>query len=75
VQTTNLMTASRWIKYLVSVGLGNGVYFALYPHLPAAARHQFNRVDVGILVDLWFCLLVYGLLELTSLVRRWRDRT
>jgi hypothetical protein len=69
------MTASRWIKYLLSVVLGNGIYFALYPHLPAGARHRFNQVDIGILVDLWFCLLVYGLLELASLVRRWRDRT
>jgi hypothetical protein len=64
-----MMTASRWVKYLLSVVLGNGLYFVLYPHLPAAARHQFNRVDLGIFVDLWFCLLVYGLLELVALLR------
>jgi len=54
----------KWIKCLVAVVLGQGLYFALYPHLPPAARHQPYRLDLGTLVDFWFCLLVFGLLEL-----------
>jgi hypothetical protein len=63
------MTISRWIKYLVSVLVGNAVYFFLARHVfPPAARHQFHRVDIGIFIDLWFCLVVYGLLELFILL-------
>ncbi len=69
------MTVSRWIKYVVAVVLGNALYFWLAGRfLPPAARHQWNRVDVGIFVDLWFCLLVYGLLELTTLIWKRRNK-
>lgn len=54
----------KWIKCLVAVLLGNALYFALYPHLPLTARHRSGRLDLGTVVDFWFCLLVYGLLEL-----------
>jgi hypothetical protein len=66
------MTASRWVKYLVSVVVGNILYFSFLPHLPPAARHHSNQPDVGIIVDLWFCLLVYGILELG--VTAWNRR-
>jgi hypothetical protein len=62
--------ATRWLKSLIAVLLGNGLYFALLPHLPPAARHQPMRLDLGVLVDLWFCLLVYGLLDLAQMVRK-----
>ena len=53
----------RWIKYLASVVLGNILYFKLCPFLPPAARHH-QVLDWGTLVDLWFCLFVYGNIEL-----------
>ena len=59
----------KWIKYLVAILMGNGLYFALYPHLPPAARHRPFRLDLGTLVDFWFCLLVYGILELAAFLR------
>jgi hypothetical protein len=65
-------TATRWLKSLIAVLLGNGLYFSLAPHLPAAARHQPMRLDLGILVDLWFCLVVYGVLDLAILLRKRR---
>jgi len=65
--------AARWIKSLIAVVVGNALYFSLSPHLPPAARHQPFQLDVGILVDLWFCLCVYGLLELAALLRRRRS--
>lgn len=65
-------TATRWLKSLIAVLLGNGLYFSLAPHLPAAARHHPLRLDLGILVDLWFCLVVYGVLDLAILLRKRR---
>ena len=63
-------TAQRWIKSLIAVLLGNGLYFSLAPYLPAAARHQPMRLDLGILVDFWFCLMVYGVLDLAQQLRQ-----
>ncbi|MGH9405751.1 MAG: hypothetical protein ACRD3D_07950 [Terriglobia bacterium] len=53
----------RWIKYLSAVVVGNILYFELSPFLPPRARHR-NLLDWGTFVDLWFCLLVYGVIEL-----------
>jgi hypothetical protein len=62
--------AARWIKSLVAVLVGNALYFSLAPYLPPAARHQPFRLDLGILVDLWFCLVVYGVLNTVAALRR-----
>ncbi len=65
--------SAKWLKYVVAILAGNAVYFALSPHLPPAARHRSWEVDLGTVVDFWFCLLIYGLIDLGSyLVRRRR---
>jgi len=56
--------SAKWFKFLAAILLGNALYFALSPHLPPAARHREWAVDLGTVADFWFCLLVYGLLEL-----------
>ncbi|MBI1941085.1 MAG: hypothetical protein HYS33_06225 [Acidobacteria bacterium] len=63
-------TTARWIKYLVAVVFGNALYFSLAPHLPPAARHEPFQIDLGVLVDFWLCLVVYGLIELAAYLRR-----
>jgi len=63
-------TRPNWLKFLIAVLLGNALYFAFSPHLPPAAQHQAWTVDLGTIVDFWFCLLVYGLLELGAFFRR-----
>ena len=63
-------TVGRWLKFLIAVLLGNGLYFTLSPYLPPAARHQMYRLDLGTVVDLWFCLFVYGLMELAGFLER-----
>jgi hypothetical protein len=63
------LTRAKWIKFLIAILLGNGLYFALSPYLPPAAQHHEWAVDLGTVVDFWFCLLVYGLLELGGLLR------
>jgi hypothetical protein len=62
----------RLLKSLIAVVAGNAAYFLLMPYMPAAARHQRNQLDLGLLVDFWFCLVAYGVLEL--ILRAYRRR-
>ena len=64
----------KWFKYLVAIILGNGLYFALNPYLPEAARHHTYKLDIGTLVDFWLCLVVYGLMELMTYLRKRGNR-
>lgn len=57
------------LQALVAIVLGNVAYFLLVPSLPAVARHHPLHVDLGMLIDFWFCLVVYGLIRTA---RRWR---
>jgi hypothetical protein len=60
----------RWVKYLIAIIAGNAVYFWLYPLLPPGAQHH-SLLDWGTFIDLWFCVFVYGIIELISfLIRR-----
>ena len=71
------ITRAKLLKFLVAILLGNAVYFILFPYLPLAAQHRSWQVDMGTIVDFWFCLLMYGLMELGAFVssRRARDGT
>jgi hypothetical protein len=61
----------RLLKQAVAVVVGSVLYFfALMPHLPLAGRHQPFRIDLGLLVNLWVCLVLYGIIE--WLDQRWR---
>jgi hypothetical protein len=59
----------NFIQALLAIVLGNVVYFVLMPSLPFAARHQPFRMDLGLIIDFWFCLVAYGLIRTA---RRWR---
>ena len=61
----------RLLKQLAAVVLGSLLYFfVLMPHLPPAARHEPFRLDWGLIVDAWLCLVVYGLIELSPRLRK-----
>lgn len=63
--------AKRWIKYLIAIVVGNVIYFSLESRLPPVAQHHPYHPDFGMFVDLWVCVVVYGLLELlVSLAKR-----
>ena len=64
------ITRAKLMKYLVAILLGNALYFALAPHLPPPAQHRTWGIDLGTIVDFWFCLLMYGVLELGSYLAR-----
>lgn len=60
-----MATEFRWPggfwRSLLSILLGNAIYFAALDWLPPAARHQPNQFDWGLVVDLWICVAIYGL--------------
>src|SRR3954470_9635211 len=53
---------------LLSVLLGNTVYFLLLPHLPAELRHEPPRLDLGLALDFILCLALW--LGFTAAARR-----
>jgi hypothetical protein len=64
----------RLTKQFIAVLAGSLLYFfVLMPHLPVAGRHQPERIDLGLLVDFWVCVVLYGIIELLD--RKWRHRT
>jgi hypothetical protein len=59
----------NFLQALLAIILGNVVYFALVPSLPVAARHRPTHIDLGMVIDFWLCLAIYGLIRTA---RRWR---
>ena len=57
------------LQALAAVVLGNVLYFVLAPSLPAVARHRPYHIDLGTVIDFWFCLVAYGLIRTA---RKWR---
>jgi len=53
---------------LCAIILGNLAYFFIGPrlHLP---RHRPFQMDWGLVVDFWFCVVVYGLIRSA---KRWK---
>jgi hypothetical protein len=61
----------RLLKQTIAIVAGNLVYFfVLTPHLPPAGRHRPDRLDLGLIVDFWVCVVLYGLIELVDRRRR-----
>jgi hypothetical protein len=57
----------RLIKQAIAVVAGNLLYFfVLMPYLPPAGRHRPDKLDLGLIVDFWVCVVVYGLVELVD---------
>ena len=54
------------LQSFIAVVAGNAVYFLLMPHLPPAARHDPTKLDIGVLVDFWFCLVFLGAIKTLS---------
>ena len=55
---------------LAAIVLGNTVYFGFYRYLPPAGRHVPYRIDWGLAIDFWVCLVFYGLLARVKWFRR-----
>jgi len=59
----------NFVQALAAIVLGNVAYFLLVPTLPPIARHHRFQVDLGTLIDFWFCLVAYGLIRTA---RKWK---
>jgi hypothetical protein len=55
--------ALNFVQSLAAVLLGNAAYLLLSPYLPPLARHTAYKMDVGVLVDFWFCVVAFGLIR------------
>jgi hypothetical protein len=62
----------NFVQSFAAVVAGNLVYFLLMPHLPPVARHVAPRLDLGVLVDFWFCLVALGVVKTLT---RWGQRS
>jgi hypothetical protein len=61
----NRAVLANLLKSLAAVVAGNAIYFlVIMPLLPPAGRHEIARIDLGLAIDLWVCLAVFGLIEL-----------
>jgi hypothetical protein len=73
LRVSNRCVLRRLLKQLIGVVAGSLLYFfVLMPHLPLTGRHQPFRIDVGLLVDAWVCLVLYGAIEWVD--RKWRRK-
>ncbi len=61
---------TNFVQSFVAVVAGNAVYYLLMPHLPPAAQHTSTRLDLGVVVDFWFCLVFLGAIKTAA---RWRN--
>lgn len=62
---------SNFAKSFVAVFTGNVIYFfLLMPILPRIGQHTPFHLDLGLLLDFWICLVIYGFLELISRRKR-----
>ena len=59
------------LESLLAVLLGNAAYYVLMPSLPPAARHKLFQLDLGLVVDFWFCVVAFGIIRTAQW---WRHR-
>ncbi len=59
----------NFLQALLAILLGNLAYFVLLPWLPAVARHRPFHLDLGTLLDFFFCVVAYGVIRTA---RNWR---
>jgi hypothetical protein len=57
---------ANFVHALVAVLAGNAAYLLLLPILPPRARHVPFQLDLGLLVDCWFCLVALGIVKTVS---------
>jgi hypothetical protein len=67
-------SAANFIHALLAVLGGNAAYFLLGRYLPMGARHVPLQMDLGLAVDFWFCLVVFGLIKTVAGWRRTSNR-
>ena len=62
IQVSKASVFANFAQALLAIILGNIVYFLLLPSLPLFARHHRYHMDLGLVLDFGFCLIIYGLI-------------
>ena len=65
-------SVANFVHALVAVLAGNAAYFLLVRYLPPRARHVPFQMDLGLVVDFWFCLVAFGIVKA---VAGWEGRS
>jgi hypothetical protein len=65
---------ANFIHALAAVLAGNAIYFLLVRYLPPRARHVPFQIDLGLVVDFWFCLVAFGMIKTLAGWRRDSNR-
>jgi len=64
-------STANFFQALAAVVAGNALYFFAEKYLPASARHARFKIDLGMVVDFWFCLVVFGVIKT---IAGWKSR-
>ncbi len=63
------------LKSFLAVVGGNVIYFfLLMPVLPRRGQHVPEHLDLGLLLDFWICLVLYGVIEMLWRRKKRRQR-
>lgn len=66
---------SRFLQPFIAVVVGNAIYFlAIDSRLPPNLRHKLYKLDMGVAIDFWVCVCVWGILEMILRRRRKKQR-
>ena len=65
---------TNFIQALAAVLAGNAAYFLLVRYLPPQVRHEPFRMDLGLVVDFWLCLVAFGVIKSLGGWRRGSNR-
>ena len=57
---------ANFVHALIAVLAGNAIYFLVMPYLPVPARHGAPHLDLGLVVDFWFCLVILGVVKMVA---------
>ena len=63
VPKRTVFNRSFW-QSLIAVMVGNGIYYSIWRYLPPRGQHQLYRIDWGLAVDFWICVICYFLVRL-----------
>jgi hypothetical protein len=68
-EVSKSIVSTNFLHSLVAVLAGNALYLLVSPYLPPLARHHWRRLDLGLVVDFWFCLVIFGMIKTIAWLR------
>jgi hypothetical protein len=59
-------SVANFVHALIAVLAGNAAYFWVVRYLPARAQHVPLHLDLGMVIDFWFCLVAFGIAKFVA---------